>query len=419
MNKQKIFSVIVLSVFLFSSSNLFSQIYGCTDKRANNYNANATQNDGSCTYNLTIYNPLVKYLLPDEIDETSGLAYMDGKLFTINDSGGLPALYAFDTTTGEIIQRILIANATNIDWESLADDNDYIYIGDFGNNSGNRDDLAIYKVQKSDIPLEGDATIESEKITFSYPDYKGSVGFKRAHNFDCEAFIATADSLYLFSKNHENQKTKLYRLPKNSGDYIAELITTYNTSGLITGVDINRQTNQITLVGYVNNEWTPFTWLLFDYEGNNFFSGNKRRIDLFNIIATQTEAIAYTIDNNTVITSEGRLFAQTAFDFNSGIWTNDNISGFNDVESSLIDFTLSPNPISKGKLNIDIEKLPVGEYQVEIIDSLGNFLSINKYMLSKKSGARIKVKVINYVPGLYFVRISSGSQIVEKKFIKN
>ncbi|MBL6943693.1 MAG: T9SS C-terminal target domain-containing protein, partial [Bacteroidales bacterium] len=144
-NPQIIFGIFLLSLTIES----YSQISGCTDPNANNYNPAANINDGSCIYNLTIYNPPLRFLLPPEIQESSGLAYFNEKLWTINDSGGLPVIYAFDTIVGQIVQRIIVDNAINIDWESLATDDDYIYIGDFGNNLGNRDDLAIYIVSKS------------------------------------------------------------------------------------------------------------------------------------------------------------------------------------------------------------------------------------------------------------------------------
>ncbi|MBL6944493.1 MAG: T9SS type A sorting domain-containing protein, partial [Bacteroidales bacterium] len=317
-------------------------------------------------------------------------------------------------------QRIIVDNAINIDWESLATDDDYIYIGDFGNNLGNRDDLAIYIVSKSDIPLEGDGTAGSTKITFIYSDYKGNTEKKKEHNFDCEAFIATNDSLYLFSKNRGDQKTKLYRLPKMPGDYIAELISTFNVAGLITGADINISSDEITLIGYVDQSWIPFTWLLFDYEGTNFFGGNKRRIDLLNIAATQTEAISYTISKHEVITSEGNfLFSQTAYNFNSALWTDSSPSMILDVASNKFDFSLSPNPVSKSKLTIHINKLPKGEYQIEIFDTFGRLIRIKKYNVSNMDGAnKIKIKVGDYTQGTYFVRMRSGNQVVEKKFIK-
>ena len=317
--------VALLLLFVLDSS---AQVEGCTDPNANNYNPEATNNDGSCTYNLTIYNPPLRYLLPDEIKESSGLAFTNGKLWTINDSDGLPVLYAFDTISGQIDQRITITDAINIDWEALADDDQFIYIGDFGNNSGTRDDLTIYRVLKSDIPSVGDAAIESTKLTFTYSDYSGPVENRKSNNFDCEAFIADSEFLYLFSKNYGDQQTKLYKLPKVPGDYVAELVTTFNSSGLITGADINNSSQEITLIGYVNQTWIPFTWLLFDYEDNNFFSGNKRRIDFINIPATQTEAIVYTVGKHEVISSEGHiLFSQSAYSFNSALWTDSSPSG--------------------------------------------------------------------------------------------
>lgn len=71
-------------VLLIIVTDTYAQISGCTDPEANNYNSSATINDGSCTYNVTIYNPPVKFLLSDEIEESSGLAYLNGKLWTIN-----------------------------------------------------------------------------------------------------------------------------------------------------------------------------------------------------------------------------------------------------------------------------------------------------------------------------------------------
>lgn len=420
MIKLQYFVVAIVALLMLFVINSSAQIEGCTDPKANNYNPVASDNDGSCTYNVTIYNPPFRYLLPDEIKESSGLAYFNGKLWTINDSDGLPVLYAFDTISGQIIQRVTISNAVNIDWEALAADDQFVYIGDFGNNSGTRTDLTIYRVLKSDIPLEGNATIESTKLTFSYSDYAGSIENRRSNNFDCEALIAEKEFLYLFSKNHGNQKTKLYKLPKIPGDYIAELVTTFNSSGLITGADINNQSREVTLIGYVDQSWIPFTWLLFDYEDNDFFSGNKRRIDFLNISATQTEAIVYTIGKHEVISSEGHiLFSQSAYNFNSALWTDNSPAGIFETTSEKFDFLLSPDPVRKNKLTIRIHNLQVGEYQLEIYNTLGKLMRISNYEMVRKGGtSKINIKVADFAPGTYFIRMHSGNQVVEKKFIK-
>lgn len=411
----------ILFAYLLVSSYTHAQISGCTDPNANNYNPAATTNDGSCTYNVTLYNPPIKYLLPNEIRESSGLAIYNNRYWTINDSGGLPVLYAMDTISGEIVQRINVIGANNIDWEALAADDDYIYIGDFGDNAGIRDNLAIYRVEKSNIPSDGDGSISSEIITYTYSDAPSEKVKIRNHNFDCESLISTDNWLFLFSKNRGDQQSKLYRLPKQPGDYVAELITTYNTLGLITGADFNKADNEVTLVGYVDQSWIPFAWLLFDYEGENFFSGNKRRIDMPNIVASQTEAIVYTTGKHETITSEGHvLFSQSAYGFNSGNWTNGSPSSVEENAKEKFDIVLSPNPVKKSKLSIEITNLPIGVYQLEIYDTMGQIIEIKKYSMSKKSGKTlIKVKVESYPVGTYFVRLSSGNQIIERKFIKS
>ena len=111
MKKITLFILIAVTII---ANNSMAQVVGCTDPNANNFNEMATVNDGSCTYNVTLYNPPIKYLLPDEIKESSGLAYYNNRLWTINDSGGLPILYAFDTLTGEVVQRLSVMGS-NID----------------------------------------------------------------------------------------------------------------------------------------------------------------------------------------------------------------------------------------------------------------------------------------------------------------
>ena len=68
-------------------------------------------------------------------------SYYDRDLFWgFNDSGGKNILYAFDRS-GKIKMEIEIVNAGNDDWESITQDAKHIYIGDFGNNNGNRNNF--------------------------------------------------------------------------------------------------------------------------------------------------------------------------------------------------------------------------------------------------------------------------------------
>ena len=408
-------------LFVFSIFESIGQhISGCIDVRANNFNSKATTNDGSCTYNLTVYNPPLRYLLPPEVEETSGLAYYNSRFWTINDSGGLPVLYGLDTTTGEIIQRITIKNAINRDWESLAQDNRFMYIGDFGNNSGTRDDLTIYKIALAAFPLDGDTALTAAIITFKYEDYQGPVAKKKENNFDCEALIAVDDSLYLLSKNWENERTNLYRLPKEPGDYLAKRLTSFDSKGLITGADIDPLTGEIILTGYTNKTWIPFMWILSDYPGHRFFSGNKRRIDMVNLPATQVEAIAYTHPNQGVITSEGHvLFSQTAFSISTQNWSVSSPSTIPVYPANDLDFNINPNPVKGKKVFVEFNSDTDGEFSFDLYDADGRLLKKpGQYFSGKQNDrSRIKIKINHLTPGVYFIRMTSGQQHVEKKLI--
>ncbi|MEL7534095.1 MAG: hypothetical protein AAFN10_22495, partial [Bacteroidota bacterium] len=88
----------------------------------------------SAQINLTSFSTL-----PNTINETSGLAANgSNKVWTHNDSGGQNKLYEIDTM-GNITRTLTILNATLVDWEEMAqDDQGNFYIGDFGNNGNAR-----------------------------------------------------------------------------------------------------------------------------------------------------------------------------------------------------------------------------------------------------------------------------------------
>jgi hypothetical protein len=409
----------VLLMFIVSSG-LYAQQQGCTDPQAVNFQSNAKVNDGSCRYNLTLYKPEIRFLLSKEVDETSGLLFWRNSLWTHNDSGGLPILYKLDTTDGTVKQRITVKGVANVDWEELADDSLYIYVGDFGNNSGHRNDLVIYKIKKSDIPQEGDDSVATEKIFFTYPDYPEYIEGRSENNYDCEAMVSVGDSLYLFSKDWQDARTRMYRLPKSAGNYVADLIAGFDAAGLITAADYNQERNEMVLLGYTNHEWIPFMWLLFDFQGKQFFSGNKRRIDMPQVTATQTEGLVFSKGDGGFISSESNpLFMPTMYHFDIGKWTGLGTTSVQKLSASKIDFTLSPNPIHKGKLSIHLENIPLNSFSLELYDSLGRQVLPAHYKAFRKKGkASVKLSVSALKPGIYFVRLRSGGFMVERKFIK-
>lgn len=307
----------LLPVFLHG---LYAQQRGCTDPRAINYKPAAEINDGSCYYPQTHYKPkAIIRQLPLILQENSGMILWNDLLWFHNDSRNEAAVYAFDTLKNNIVKTVNISNAKNRDWEDICHDSLYIYIGDFGNNAGNRKDLKIYRVLKSAISDSGEANILADIISFTYSD-QYSFEQSRDHNFDCEAFIPYGDSLYLFSKNWKDNKTKLYSLPKLSGNYTATLLDSFDVGGLITSVSQNKDSSILVLLGYDN--YKPFVLLLFDFPNNCFFQGNKRRIDMPSLNGFQTEALSFTQNERFIFSSEKtQVTPNRLFESIIGKWT--------------------------------------------------------------------------------------------------
>jgi hypothetical protein len=276
--------LIVVFLLIFNAS--YSQISGCTDSLAKNFNPTATNNDGSCLYKTTKIKPLTSLKLSDSLKETSGLIAIDNLLWTFNDDHDT-TIYGLDLN-GKIQKKIKLENVKNNDWEEISQDSSYLYIGDFGNNyQGNRTDLHILRIEKKTF-LANNPVVDT--ISFSYSNQTDfSIQKQNRTDFDCEAFVVTQDSIYLFSKQWSQKKTSIYVLPKTPGNYIAQLKETLNVDGLITGATLLTSGKGIVLCGY-SKMVSPFLYLLYDYKNNDFTAGNKRKI-LLSLPFHQIESI--------------------------------------------------------------------------------------------------------------------------------
>ncbi len=314
------YMAILLVVAMFSIQLIRAQETGCTDPHALNFDPEASFNNGSCIYQETTFTPSSCLELPSSLDETSGLIFWAGGIWTFNDSGGEPNIYKMDTLTGNILQTISLANAENVDWEDITQDDEYIYVGDIGNNAGSRTDLTIYRVAKSLIPAQGNASVSTQLIEYSYADQLSFEPNFGDHDFDCEAMISFGDSLYLFTKNWKSKTTRLYALGKEPGQYSILSLDTLQVDGLVTGAASSRVHNEIILVGY--KDYKPFLFMLFDFRGDDFFSGNKRRINMDGIFGAQTEGICYTRSRNALLSCEKSAYEQQIFCLSTSQWTD-------------------------------------------------------------------------------------------------
>jgi len=246
-----------------------------------------------------------KYTTIDaHLKEISGIEFdKSNKLWAINDGGDQPKLYQINKTGG-IERSITVTNAKNIDWEDMTqDDFGHFFLGDFGNNDNLRKWLTIYKIENP-IDIKGETT-EAEIIKFRYPEHTSFPPLAHEMEFDVEAFVFYKKHLYLFTKNRTvpfNGITSLYKIGDHAANYDAKKISNFKTCTIaeklcwITSAALSPSRKKLALLD------SQRIWLFENWHGDDFFSGDKYRIDLG--IVTQKEAITFLDENNIVFTDE-------------------------------------------------------------------------------------------------------------------
>ena len=138
------------------------------------------------------------YDLASELKEISGLEILnDSTLVAINDGGNSATLFLLKNN-GEIKKKVQVTNAENNDWEDITRDEDYIYIGDFGNNQNKRRDLKIYKIDINSV-LKKDE-VRAEIIAFNYAEQNEFPPSEANKLYDAEALAYYNDSLWIITK---------------------------------------------------------------------------------------------------------------------------------------------------------------------------------------------------------------------------
>jgi hypothetical protein len=230
-----------------------------------------------------------------KIVECSGMVATskDSTFWVHNDGGNKAELFEIDRK-GKLLSILPLTTTKNIDWEEITrDDKGNIYIGDFGNNANNRKDLTIYKFPENQPD-------KMEKITFNYAYQKQFPPTKSELNYDCEAFFALGDSLYLFTKNRGNKAVRMYALSTQAGNYSITHKDDIFIKTMVTGAAISPDKRTFALLTYGKV-------FLFGFENQqvNF----KKPIDCFKFAHQQAEAIVFITNKKLMISNEqGELF---------------------------------------------------------------------------------------------------------------
>lgn len=249
--------------------------------------------------------PLTLAELPASQNETSGLAWIQNRLFSINDGDNTNQIFELNPETGAVIRTVTVKNSINKDWEDLAQSDTYLFVGDFGNNLGNRSELNVLKIKISD--LLNITEVNSERIDFTFSDQIDFSENNGNHNFNCEGFIFWNGKLHLFTKNETDKKTNHYTLGQDPGKRQAILTSSFNAEGLVTAAAIETGTNSLCLLGFGDKGLSSqvFLWLFSEYSGEEFFNGKKHKVLLGSPTQlSQTEGITFTEGFKVLISAE-------------------------------------------------------------------------------------------------------------------
>lgn len=241
--------------------------------------------------------------LPKHLKEVSGIVYSNSSklAWVLEDSGNANKIYGLDGH-GKLKQTLIIAETKNIDWEDITKDSkENLYIGDFGNNTNERKDLAIYKIAKDS--LNNTSVIPSYKVSFAYPEQIHFPPKKTKLFYDVEAFIEYKNNFYLFTKNRSkgfDGTTFLYKVPNKAGFHHAQLLGKFKAKGdyenaAITSAAISPDEKKVVLLSHSH------LWIFENFSSDNFFSGKVNQVNLKHF--SQKEAICFK-DNKTLLIAD-------------------------------------------------------------------------------------------------------------------
>ncbi len=243
---------------------------------------------------------------PARLSEISGVARVGEDYYLHNDSGSKPELFKI-SAAGDTLHTTYVRGVRNVDWEELAVDDDYLYIGEFGNNNGDRRDLGIYRVWRAD--LDRDTIFVAGFVPIRYAAQTNFLTRPYLHGYDCEAMVSVGDSLYLFSKDHLDRRMLAFSLAKSDTVAVLSARDTFDVRGTLSGAAyrpaLGDKPAMLALLGYnfgLLKGFRPFVWLFTDFTGTDFFDGTATYHEL--PMKEQAEGVEFNPAGDLLIATE-------------------------------------------------------------------------------------------------------------------
>lgn len=169
------------------------------------------------------------------LSETSGLTFVKGQFYAINDSND-SLLYALNDQY-EVVRSFGFPGISCFDWEELQVDEDgVLWVGEIGVNNFPNKPLQMHAYH----------LLTGETETFNVPlKVKG-----KEKVLDFEAFFWLGDTLFLISKFSLNAQHKIYSFHKQAGGltFIGESMI--EAEGPVSGAAIHLETSTLALLSY-------------------------------------------------------------------------------------------------------------------------------------------------------------------------
>lgn len=243
--------------------------------------------------------------LSDTLREISGLTELNHSIFAINDSGNSADIFQIKKES-PYVQNVLKTNLVNHDWEAITNDGKDFYVGDIGNNLGNRKDLKVYK-----IPLVNDSLqLKSvQEIPFYYPEQTDFTPKNISNDFDAESLTFVGDELNLFTKEWRSKKITRYKINHHlTENQPAEKLEDYQLGYVATDAHFYKE--KLYIVGYTKSLRVFLT--IFERDPNGlFFTKKPKKIKLGGAMRVgQLESV--------VALEHGLLLASEAFNYKIG-----------------------------------------------------------------------------------------------------
>ena len=244
--------------------------------------------------------------------ESSGVApsgRFPGVLWTHNDSGDEPRLYATDSA-GRDLGSVRLQGASNVDWEDMASGTcpgsaaPCLYVADIGDNRHRRATVVIYQLDEPAPPRgPSDTTREAPIRTATrlrYPD----------HPHDAEALVVEPSGTMLIVTKERLGPARVYRVPPRATPQRRGQVDTLKFVGLL---DLAPSLPRMRLVTGAAVSPDGVTLVVRTYSSLHFFRlrGDSLPVPLtpaagvtIPVVEPQGEGVTFTAPDQLILTSE-------------------------------------------------------------------------------------------------------------------